>query len=378
MNRVPLLKQLIEVRPQQIEAYLVAMSWRRDGNLGTRASIWHRPEDRFFDQEVLLPIGNGLKDFDDRMADAILAIASFEKRGPNEIMKAVMGVFADQISIRVFHHDTKEGTIPLEDGILLNIKARDLIATSAMSTLSKQKQFSGKRPAEASEFLKSLKLGQTEIGSYVVNVIAPVGLPLSHQESIATTSMTRMVTANLASSLEALASAIEEFKQADDLTVFDKAVTNGASSNMCDALIGLSGEKKSRGFEIAITPSSSDSFKSDSKTFIFSAETISFISVAAEYFKDDYVILDRTFTGFIKRLDRPAQQENGTITIEATVATIEKLIMVELTPADYALAIEAHQAKDVVSCHGNLHVKARTARLLEPAAFRVLRSRDLF
>lgn len=378
MSREDLKKQLLDVSPDQLESYLAISGWKRDDELGDLASIWHRPEAQHVDAEVLLPQSKSTKDYADRFVDAVLAIAAFEERPTMEVAKAIAGFFADHISVRVFHHDVAEGTIPLNDGVLLNLRARDLVASSAMSTLSKQRHFSGKRPPEAREFLESLRLGQTEVGSYVVNVIAPVKPALSDQQSMPMTSMTRVVTANLSSSLDALSRAIERFAQADDLTVFDDAVAVGASANMCDALLGFSGEERTRGFEIIITPSLSEEFKFQPRHFVFDVEKVSLIAVASEYYKDNYVLPDRTISGFIKRLDRPVAEENGTITIEATVGNVGKHVAIELGPKDYLDAVTAHKAKEVVECRGDVHVKARTAKLLNPSGFRVLRSGDLF
>jgi hypothetical protein len=371
-------KQLKDVNPNLLELYLVASGWIRDGELGNLASIWHRPERHFNDAEVLLPQSQNLKDFNDRIADAVLAITAFERRSLFEIAKDIAGYSADFISVRVLHSDVTEGSIPLNDGVLLNIRARDLVASSAMSVLSKCKHFSGQRPQEAREFLETLRLGQTEVGSYVVNVIAPIKPVQSDQQEISMTSMTRMVTANLSLGLDALSKAIDKYAEGDDLRVFDAAVADGASANMCDALLGLSGEQRARGFEITITPSPTEAFKYEPRRFFFDVEKVGFIAAASTYYKDDYVLPDRTISGVIKRLDRPAADDNGTITVEATIAGHEKFITIELEPLDYLDAVTAHKAKTVVECHGDIHVKARTAKLLNPSRFRVIRSGDLF
>jgi hypothetical protein len=378
MSREELKKQLAEVRPDQLEAYLVASGWNRDGELGELASIWHRPEGPHNDAEVLLPQSQSAKDYYERIVDAVFAIAAFEGRTPAEVAKTTNGYFADHISVRVLHRDVAEGTIPLNDGVLLNLRARDLVASSAMSTLSKRKHFSGKRTPEAREFLESLRLGQTEVGSYIVNILAPVTSVPTDQQSIPLTSMTRMVTANLASSLDALSKALDKYGQTNNLEVFDDAVVDGASANMCDALLGLSGEQRTRGFEVTITPSLSEEFKYKPRKFLFDVTTVKFIAAASEYYKDNYVLPDRTISGFIKRLDRPAAEENGTITIEATIGDSDKLITIELGPANYLDAVTAHKAKEVIECHGDVHVKARSVKLLSPSGFRVLRSMNLF
>lgn len=247
-----------------------------------------------------------------------------------------------------------------------------------MSAAFKRKHFSGKRPPETREFLNSLRLGQTEVGSYVVNVIAPLSpTEPAEQESIPTTSVTRMITANLSAGLDALLNAIHEFKEREDLRVFNDAVDAGASANMCDALLGLSGERQERSFEVTVTPSLKDTFKSEPRTFLFDTTEVKILATASEYYKDKYVLLDQTIRGFIKRLDRPATDENGTITVEATILNTEKHVTIELGPEEYLDAVTAHKMKEVIECRGDVSVKARSAKLVNLSGFRVVRSGDL-
>jgi hypothetical protein len=378
VSREQLKKQLFQLTPNQLETYLMSRGWQCDGELSGLASIWHRPDEGAYDAEVVAPRSDSARDYRDRIVDAVLAVASYERREPVDVAKEIAGHFADHIRVRVIHRDVVEGTIPLNDGILLNQRARDLLASSAMSATFKRKHFSGKRPPETREFLNSLRLGQTEVGSYVVNVIAPLSPAApAEQDVIPTTSITRMVTANLSAGLDALLQAIHEFGQEDDVTVFNSAVNAGVSANMCDALLGLSGEQRERGFEVTITPCPTDGFKSEPRTYVFHTEEVKILAAASEYYKDNYVLPDQTIRGFIKRLDRPPTDETGTITVEATILNTDKHVAIELGPDEYLDAVTAHKMKEVIECRGDVSVKARSAKLLNPSGFRVIRSGDL-
>jgi hypothetical protein len=319
-----------------------------------------------------------LKDYEDRLLDAVEAIAEFERRPPAQVIQATSHYSSDHYSVRVVHDDTAEGTIPLNDGVLLNLRARDLIAASAMTTRAKRRHFAGKRTPEAKEFLKTLRLGQTAIGSYVVTVIAPLAPVPTAQQVVPTTSLTRLVTTNLRASLSALSTALDEYLVSSDLRVFDRAIESGVSANMCDALVGLSGEDMRRGFEITIEPALLDSPEQEPMRFSFPPVSVGHIARASNYYKDDYILPDQTVRGLVKKLIQIPGQENGTIFVQATVAGHEKVVTIELGPAEYADAVLAHGAKEFVESFGNIHVKARTVTLLNPARFRVLRSGDLF
>ena len=113
--------------------------------------------------------------------------------------------------MRVIGADTALGTIPINDGVLLFTKAKDLLCAAALSMYSRRKQFSGQLPKDAKTYLDSLllcraSLGQTEIGSYVVNVIAPLSQPRLASEPSAGPGrpVAEAVTLNLVNGLEAL------------------------------------------------------------------------------------------------------------------------------------------------------------------------------
>lgn len=378
MTRDDVARQLRDVTPAHLKSYLLERGWAHDGDLGELASIWHRPEPDLVDAEILLPRSALARDFRDRMVDALMALAAFEERSPILVIKAAMGHVADMVRIRVFHNDVNEGTIPINDGVLLNLRARDLMAAAAMSTVSKRRHFSGKRSPEANIYINSLRLGQTEVGSYVVNVIAPISSVQPDQQSFDTVPLSSIVTANLTAGLDALTSAIDRFATEGDLTVFDEAVASGASANMCDALLGFSGAEKKRGFEISITPSQRGMLTPQVKIFRFDVEMVGRVASASVYYKDNYVLPARTIIGSIKRLDRPVNDEVGTVTVAALIGEAEKHVAIQLGPDEYMEAVNAHKQKAAVQCTGDLHVSARAAKLLNPTNFRVLASGELF
>lgn len=377
MKRDEIGQHILGIDPDRLKTYLIKTGWRHDDNIGTLATIWHRPEPDYNDAEIILPVSDIAADFHQRMIDVFISIIEFEQRSLTQIVKDVLSYFADHIRIRVFHSDVDEGTIPLNDGVMLNSRARDLMAAAAMSITSKQRHFSGKHSKEANEYIDTLRLGQTEVGSYIVNVLAPVPVR-PPEESLETLPLPRVVTENLKTSLEALTLAIKRFDLERQLSVFDEAIPNGASANMCDALIGFSGAQKQRGFEISIAPSRILEFGSSNQTFNFDIESVKAMVEASAYYKDDYVLHAFTVIGTIKRLDRSAGDEVGTVTVDTLIGDIVKHVAIQLGPDKYLDAVNAHKQRATVRCYGDLHVKARTATLLNPTGFEVLSNGDLF
>lgn len=379
MSRDDLLKRLADITPDQLAAYLDLRGWRKDADLGAMASVWHRPEPQQEDAEVLLPsLQQRAKDFGRRLVDAVTAIADFEGRPVLDIVRDVAGYFSDRVRVRVFHFDVEGGTIPLDDGVLLNQRARDLMEAAALASTSKRRQFTGRKSDEMNEYLRSLRLGQTEVGSYVVNIIAPVPVQQTPQLGLPSVPTTHLVTATLSSGLRALDDAIGTIASGGNNIVLDEAVSNGASANLCDALVGLSGADQKRGFEVTITPASSGLEPSPPVKFVFDRDKVERVAEAAAYYKrEDYTLYDRTITGSVEKLDRPLADETGIVTIAVTLNGQPKNVAVELDKDEYQQAVLAHGEKTLVQCHGDVRVMSRGARLINPRNFKVIKNGDL-
>ncbi|MGC3030497.1 hypothetical protein ACPUER_36255 [Burkholderia sp. DN3021] len=374
MSRDDVIKQIGDLRWGDLQSYLTASGWIDDGAFGPFASIWHRADRG--DAQVLLPTSEEAEDFWPRLADAVMAIAAFEDRSTGDVITAVSHSFGDVISIRVIHDDVEGGTIPAVDGVALNEKALELLTAASMSFLSKR-QYHSRPTAVTNAFLDTLRLGQTAKGSYVVNLFALLPDPSINQPALGNVPMTNNIIANLSSGLKALNHAVSlRGKKRDEQKALDEAVAAGASANMCDALVGISGRDKSRAFEISITPLRPGNDALGSVKFSFGKDKVERLEKASEYYRRTYTAKDKTIQGYIKRLDRAHGEKHGTVLVAAVVDDSEKMVEVDLGPRDYKRAIAAHAEDALVQCSGDVLIKPRSAILLNPTGFRVLNGGD--
>lgn len=371
-----IVKRSKEVSPEQLEAYLRNAHWVQTGKLRSVATIWNRQDD--LDAEVVLPLSRSVKDYVPRLRDALAAVASFERRGVLDVISDIGRMFANVITVRVIHADTDDGTIPINDGVLLITKAKDLLSAAAQSIFAKRKHFTGKPAPDAKEYVDTLLLGQTEIGSYVVNVIAPVQGGKMAPVEADLIPLAKAVTLNLVTGLEALEKASERYRETGSLREFETTIVQGASANMCDALLGFSGIKRNRAFEVKVSPSEGSMFETETRTFKFDAPQVEILEKASGYFKDDYVLTGRTLTGYVTKLSKPKEDEAGTITLDTQFDDLNRKVRIELGKDDYHIAVIAHDTKQYVQCSGDVHVKSKTASLLHPQNFRIVGVDDLF
>lgn len=373
------LESIKSITPNQLSRYLSSTDWREDGNIRDIAAIWHRHEKDLYEFEIIQPLRIDLKDYKQRVYDLINLLSEFERREFIDIANDINNSQADIIKIRVVHNDVESGTIPLNDGVLLIEKAKELLLSVAKSTFSKRKYFSGdKLSEELSDVIDSMRLGQTEYGSYVVNIISPIGGQENEQEELIKGSVARAVSDALAKSLNAIDESVEEYKRTQNISSFDAAVEKGVSANLCDALVGLSGESHARDVHITLSLSKAEEVIGDLKlTHTFKTNNIPYLETASDYYKERYVLNNQTVSGLIVKLFHMETEETGTITIDSLVNGAKKNVSVELSIDDYWEAHNAHKKVESVECFGDLYVSPKSAKLLKASNFKVLRNEDI-
>ncbi|MCT7361043.1 hypothetical protein [Thalassolituus pacificus] len=375
------LKEIIHsLRPNQMLAYLASQGWREDGAIGEAASVWHRTEDENYDFEIILPLKYDLKDYVQRSYDLVNVLAKFENRSFRDVVDDLINFHADVIKIRVVHNDVENGSIPLSDGVLLVEKAKELLTSVTKSAFSKRRHFTGGVSQEVMDFVETFRLGQTEVGSYVLNLIIPVDrTPTDEQGDINEISLTRIVTHTLARSLTAIDESIANYRDTQSDLAFESAVEQGVSANLCDALVGLTGEKESRDVNITISLSRTDSECQDIPLqHSFKSNIVEYLKRASDYYKEKYTIHNYNVSGTVTGLKHEENDNIGTVTVASMVNGREKHITFELSAEEYWQAHQAHGNAEVIECCGDLYVSPRSAMLVNVAGFRVLTSGNLF
>lgn len=368
-----------DVIPGRLEKYLFSCGWTEDGVIIDKAKVWHRPEDKYFDLEIIQPLDENLRDYSQRMYEAIQVLSEFEGRSPARIAEDVINFDSDIVKIRVMSPDVDGGAIPIDDGVLLFEKAKDLLVSSSLSAFKKKRFYSGSWPSVVKDFLDTLRFGQTERGSYIVNVIAPI-INFPEKDCPETsTSITRAISNNLARSLRATSVAIEKYEKTKDLLCFEEAVSSGVNANLCDAIIGISGSARNRDVEVSIELAGSEKdFQNIVKNHKFLSRHITILDTASGYFKGNFVVENYEAYGLVTRMDHEPTEDYGVIRVASLVNGAIKNISIQLGLDDYWEAVKAHKPRLPVTCQGDLHVTPRSAYLVDVRSFKVVGDTDLF
>jgi hypothetical protein len=359
------------VRPVDLLAYLRFTGWTQQDARPGRVSVWTRPGDL----EVVVPLAKEFGDFSARIADAVQTLALVEDRSQSEILLDLMMSSSDIIRASLKHADAASGTVPLEDGVALVERARDLVLAAASAAVEPKATFGPKRPGKATDFVRKLRLGQTEWGSYVVTIVSRVG-PEFHEAQtgpLVGEPFERYALETLARALESTRAAAERASINNQFESFRGGVKEGISANLCEAIVGMAGGPESSralafDFSWSRNRKTVPAVPSEVK---FTSESLPVIAEAARVFREMAPVEDFRLFGTVVKLERESGPF-GTVTVLAIVEDAPRKVRVELDERGYHKAIEAHDRKRPFACVGTLTKDGRALVLASPTQVTVV------
>jgi hypothetical protein len=348
-------------------SYLENNNWICSVKYSENLDIWHRNEAEFDDYEILQPLKKDILGYEQRVFELLETLALFEKREKSYILEELKNYNFDIFKIRVIGNDLNQGQINLNDGVLLFEKVKTLVSAITHSAISKKEYFTNPLPAQLEDFFNSLKFGQTEHGSYIVNVFAPHSHIYNDQLTSFNNNITSNITENFSRSLEALSIAIAKFEKNPNYSYFKESINKGVSANLCESLVGISGHQNNHEVEITIKSKHLD-IKS---VHTFNKKNIENLKIAADYLKGNYFIKSYKIIGAIVSLRQQPEDTKGIIVIKFKFDGVIRNIKISLNTDEYQLAIYAHIKKLEVSISGDLSITGKQSRLLNQKDFSI-------
>ncbi|MGH9967098.1 MAG: hypothetical protein ACREBG_04600, partial [Pyrinomonadaceae bacterium] len=118
------------IRPLDLMAYLRASGWRL-AEESNKAAYWERAEGGA-SFEVLVPRNIDMADFPSRIGELLTTLEVVEDRSQLEIFSDLVTAGADVIRVRTHARTGEdEGSLSLEDGVVLHEKVRELVLAAA-------------------------------------------------------------------------------------------------------------------------------------------------------------------------------------------------------------------------------------------------------
>lgn len=346
------------------EEFLTKQGWVRLKELEA-FSIWNIKENPSFNTDIRilnLKSSDYVDDIEFTEA-AIEKLASYFSSSKELITQTILDksniIKQGKISFRVIANDVIDGKIAFKDGIELLKSSRSFIENFARSAQKKKAVFNGKKTTDVATFMDDVKLGQTQQGSYIVNIYYPIEqTPIN--EDLTQTSFSECVSQNISSGLNALSAYLNQGDNApNDVGDF---IQKGISTNLCESLIRLSGKNQHRDLEITIYNDTLD----DKQIFTLAHSNIDKIkSISTQLQKEEYEFSHYEIIG--KVIERHSlsgnNDEGGRITVKMEIYGRIRSINVELDTQQYKLANQAVDQGNMLRLIGALSIKKQRGEM---------------
>jgi len=368
-------KALSVLRPLDIVAYLRSREWQEVQRL-ERGALWAKEisHDTF---EVLVPLDVTVRDFVNRMADALKSLEEAEQRSQFEIYEDLIITSADVIRPRLPGINA-DGALSIEQGVIIHEQARNLMLAAACSSIEKRPLFAKRKPEQAMNYLHHAQFGIPQRGSYIMTIISPVsprietGKDLFGVELEPDEPFERKTVKTLAHALHAVDIACREVATTGQIDPMRNAVERGVSANLCEAIIGMHEGTGEKGIVFTISWAPLRGVPRDivSNTTI-SVDSIPILRETARIFRETEVVESSEVIGTVNKLEHQSG-DHGKVTIFGSTDGVPRTVTTELAGKDHQNAIRSYEERIPISCVGELAREGRSWIIRNPREFRLL------
>jgi hypothetical protein len=364
------------LNPRAVVGYLRSRGWEKKRDFGENAAVFGVSIDGI-EHELLVPVASQAIDFRAVMEVLIEDLAKIEDRSPYELVSDLSMAAFDVIRVRSPDADTI-GSVQLMAGVELHEHARDLVLSAANSAASDKPRavWMGRRSEQVKDYLDSLRLGQSQRGSFVISLLSPWDFvppgdrdepKLSFVEPFG-----RRATKALAKALDAVGKALRVSATEGVQQPFEKAVQSGVSANLCQALAHLA--RDGEGADISIRWSLTKP-EIGNPTLRLTREDAQSLTEAAGRLSEYQSLPDVTVEGVITNIKEEPNAFDGKTTLEAIVEKRLRRVTVDFAKDDNATRdalIDAFKHRKRISVTGELARESGRLRLEKPRELEVL------
>lgn len=358
------------LNPLDVRAYLQNTGWRVYRELPKRGAFWRKTiHDETF--EVALPYDEEVADYLERLRDLVNTVANAESVGAHEsrsalqVLRDLQQSGQDIIRLRSSRPESESGSMPLDQGVDLFEGARQALLSCAWAAVSPRPFYASRPPRQVTDFMETVRLGQTEYGSYVVTLEAPVPPTFDDADVDMPDPFPRVVTKMFARSLEILREVASRGAAKD----IRHAVSEGVSANLCSAIASALSSAGSYGeLEVTINWAKNRMVPDQTTRVAFPSYLSSAIAEAGNLLKANSDVDDFELEGTVQKLTHTETSElsQGMGTEVVVLGWVEgRLRQVKMKiPAEARdLVIAAFQERSVIRCTGELRLLPRSVEL---------------
>ena len=360
-----------------VHAYLSANGWRRaDALRRETADVYLCTED---DREAaFVPASEEYGDYGIRIYQIAEQIGRVEGRRRQAVLADLSLAEWDLVRLRL---PTAYGdnTVRLADGAAVLEESKKLLLAAACSANRPRRMYRAGRNRRATEYLDRVRLGQTEPGSFLINLLAPVAPDLGEQGTLLSEEpFERKVTRKLVSGLHASRRAMDRVNRGvGAIDEFESRLGEGISANLCQSVARLT--EAGGGLEVSVSwamTRPANGAPGRRAVVVFRPPDIAVLDEAARVLSDRQERTDEEVQGYVSRLTRDKTDPRGTAAIKAFVDGRLVSVQAIFDSGDYREIARAHEARLSVSLEGDLHREGQRWHLRNPRGVTVLEDED--
>ena len=355
---------LMAVSPAALSAYARTEGWAKVEAYGDHSDIY--VADGL--PELVLPRTQRLGDYANVVSQLIDIFARVADIDELSLYRDL--VTADRDVIRLRAKEGDDGTITMEDGTRFVQGARDMLLAAACSYQNPQMSYRAGANKEAQDYLRRMRLGQTERGSFVVTLLTPVVPPpmqpafdLGPDLQPDNDSDERKITHHLAGMLEAARQAVEE-AIGGEVGAFMEVVPNGVSANLCEALAMMIEPFPT--LDVSFVWARTQPTTAARVVYRFSRGDAPILREAARAFRSRKPKPAELISGYVHSLKRDREEAEGTIRLRADIDGKTQSVTAILNQTEYKRAIKAHDDETPILADGDLVRVGQRWYLLNP------------
>jgi hypothetical protein len=363
-------KALRAIAPAALVAYARSQGWSRAERYGEHSDVYSRAGAA----ELILPGTDALADYPLVVSEVLRFLARIEERDEMQVYRDLIGADRDVIRVRSPEADD-DGSIRIGAGVDMVLQARDLLQASACAAKDPRASYRAGKVKDAADYMDKVRLGQTEQGSFIVTLLAPVPPNLDSAQGAfwpleSDEPFQRRVTRMLANGLDAARLAAQEAVRGDGFDAFKLAVPRGVNANLCESLAILI--EQSNGLEVSVTWAKTRPTPEARRRVRFSQAEGEIFMEAARRFRLLEPRPDERLEGYVVNLGRGMEELKGRISLKTFVDEQPVSVKVTLPHELYSDALSAHEAKAAIAITGDLKRIGQRWELHDPRDLRVL------
>lgn len=359
-----------KIKPTLLAAYLERNGWTLVHSIGRKALIFLN-ESR--DSEIIVPLDNKTSDYAQLLSEALANISQTLKEPIGVITNKISFPYADYMRAKIISTKSKYGIIPLNNIVPYFDSLRKWLLAGAAFSINPRRYHTKISTKDTEKWINRCRIGQTEPGSYCVNIIFPLEDIRDHGQCVLIPQkapLTRRITNTLMQSASEVIRAIEDDDISDIKQCHEKCII---SANLCKSIVEMQNNIENGDISLSTEwhPSVSNITDNIPNNVVFHSMHKSAFEEISKELTPETPEERQKFSGFVTRLHREEEDSPGEVTILYASGKKRKQLIATLNTEQYTQAIDAHKNNLPVFVSGLLTRHGKLLRINDPTDFAV-------